>query len=67
MPIFAYHGELDWKLPFKAAFPFILAIKEAGFNIDHHSEKGLGHTMNINGLTKFEEFIARAITKAQSE
>ena len=63
MPLFAYHGKLDFKIPFKAAFAFIPILEEAGFNVTSYVETKLGHTVNEEELEKLKEFFNKIYGK----
>ena len=57
IPIFTYHGTMDFKIPFKAANEYIKNLEEIGFNIEYHIEKKMGHTVSEEELEKFKTFM----------
>eukprot|EP00343_Euplotes_focardii_P011980 CAMPEP_0205831256 /NCGR_PEP_ID=MMETSP0206-20130828/43561_1 /ASSEMBLY_ACC=CAM_ASM_000279 /TAXON_ID=36767 /ORGANISM="Euplotes focardii, Strain TN1" /LENGTH=126 /DNA_ID=CAMNT_0053135727 /DNA_START=318 /DNA_END=698 /DNA_ORIENTATION=+ len=62
IPIFVYHGKLDFKIPYKASFTPWLALEEAGFTIEHHTDKKMGHTVSDEELSKLAEFMEKSMT-----
>ncbi|CAI2371770.1 unnamed protein product [Moneuplotes crassus] len=59
LPIFAYHGKFDMKLPYKASFWYAERLSELGFNIEFHTASKMGHTVEEEELEVLTEFMTK--------
>ena len=67
LPTFMYHGLIDLKIQHKFVTPWATELKENGFNMEYHTEKGLGHSLSGHELMKITEFFKRCLEAKETD
>jgi phospholipase/carboxylesterase len=60
-PILLAHGDADPMIPVAAFHRAAAALKSQGFAVSTHLSRGLGHSIDLEGLNLGETFLARVL------
>jgi phospholipase/carboxylesterase len=60
-PILLIHGDADPMIPVAAFHQAEAALSKNGFVVEGHVSRGLGHSLDLNGLHLGEQFLARVL------
>jgi phospholipase/carboxylesterase len=60
-PVLLIHGDQDEVIPVQALFQAGKALSDAGFPVEGHISKGLGHGIDGDGLRLGAEFLVRTL------
>lgn len=60
-PILLVHGDADPMVPVTAFYNAREALQRQGFEVESHVSRGLGHSIDMDGLRLGQQFLARVL------
>ena len=61
-PVLLVHGDVDDRIPVTAYHQAVAVLGELGFAVEGHVSRGLGHSIDMDGLKLGEAFLKRVLT-----